>query len=207
MDLSYPQVMGILNVTPDSFYAGSRKQTETEIAERTLQIVSEGGSIIDVGAYSSRSNAEHISAEEEMSRLRHGLEIVFRECPDAIVSVDTFRADVARMCVEEYGAAIINDIAAGNMDENMFATVARLGVPYIMMHMQGTPQNMQQAPHYDNVLKEVLYYFSERYRSCVTWEPRISSSIRDSDSERRWNTTTSYWTKWKNSRYSNCLCW
>lgn len=207
MDLSYPQVMGILNVTPDSFYAGSRKQTETEIAERTLQIVSEGGSIIDVGAYSSRSNAEHISAEEEMSRLRHGLEIVFRECPDAIVSVDTFRADVARMCVEEYGAAIINDIAAGNMDENMFATVARLGVPYIMMHMQGTPQSMQQAPHYDNVLKEVLYYFSERYRSCVTWEPRISSSIRDSDSERRWNTTTSYWTKWKNSRYSNCLCW
>lgn len=207
MDLSYPQVMGILNVTPDSFYAGSRKQTETEIAERTLQIVSEGGSIIDVGAYSSRSNAEHISAEEEMSRLRHGLEIVFRECPDAIVSVDTFRADVARMCVEEYGAAIINDIAAGNMDENMFATVARLGVPYIMMHMQGTPQSMQQAPHYDNVLKEVLYYFSERYRSCVTWEPRISSSIRDSDSERRWNTTTSYWTKWKNSRYSNCLYW
>ena len=207
MDLSYPQVMGILNVTPDSFYAGSRKQTETEIAERTLQIVSEGGSIIDVGAYSSRSNAEHISAEEEMSRLRHGLEIVFRECPDAIVSVDTFRADVARMCVEEYGAAIINDIAAGNMDENMFATVARLGVPYIMMHMQGTPQNMQQAPHYDNVLKEVLYYFLKRYRSCVTWEPRISSSIRDSDSERRWNTTTSYWTKWKNSRYSNCLYW
>lgn len=162
IDLSYPQVMGILNVTPDSFYAGSRKQTETEIAERTLQIVSEGGSIIDVGAYSSRSNAKHISAEEEMSRLRHGLEIVFRECPDAIVSVDTFRADVARMCVEEYGAAIINDIAAGNMDENMFATVARLGVPYIMMHMQGTPQSMQQAPHYDNVLKEVLYYFSEK---------------------------------------------
>lgn len=162
IDLSYPQVMGILNVTPDSFYAGSRKQTETEIAERTLQIVSEEGSIIDVGAYSSRSNAEHISAEEEMSRLRHGLEIVFRECPDAIVSVDTFRADVARMCVEEYGAAIINDIAAGNMDENMFATVARLGVPYIMMHMQGTPQSMQQAPHYDNVLKEVLYYFSEK---------------------------------------------
>ena len=162
MDLSRPQVMGILNLTPDSFYAGSRKQTETEIAERTLQIVSEGGSIIDVGAYSSRSNAEHISAEEEMSRLRHGLEIVFRECPDAIVSVDTFRADVARMCVEEYGAAIINDIAAGNMDENMFATVARLGVPYIMMHMQGTPQSMQQAPHYDNVLKEVLYYFSEK---------------------------------------------
>ena len=123
------------------------------------------------------------------------------------------------MCVEEYGAAIINDIAAGNMDENMFATVARLGVPYIMMHMQGTPQNMQQAPHYDNVLKEVLYYFSEKVQKLrdlgakhVSPDSKasvstISSSIRDSDSERRWNTTTSYWTKWKNSRYSNCLCW
>ena len=108
LDLSYPQVMGILNLTPDSFYAGSRKQTEAEIVERTHQILSEGGSIIDAGAYSSRPNAEHISAEEEMARLRYGLGIVFRECPDAIVSVDTFRADVARMCVEEYGVAIIN---------------------------------------------------------------------------------------------------
>lgn len=162
LDLSYPQVMGILNFTPDSFYAGSRKQTEAEIVERTHQILSEGGSIIDAGAYSSRPNAEHISAEEEMARLRYGLGIVFRECSDAIVSVDTFRADVARMCVEEYGVAIINDIAAGSMDENMFPTVAQLGVPYIMMHMQGTPQNMQQAPHYDNVVQEVLYYFSEK---------------------------------------------
>ena len=162
MDLSYPQVMGILNVTPDSFYAGSRKQTETEIAERTLQIVSEGGSIIDVGAYSSRSNAEHISAEEEMSRLRHGLEIVFRECPDAIVSVDTFRADVAEQCVKDYGVAIVNDIAAGEMDDRMFETVARLGVPYIMMHMQGTPQNMQKEPHYDNLIKEVFIYFARK---------------------------------------------
>lgn len=162
LDLSYPQVMGILNLTPDSFYAGSRKQTEAEIVERTHQILSEGGSIIDAGAYSSRPNAEHISAEEEMARLRYGLGIVFRECPDAIVSVDTFRADVARMCVEEYGVAIINDIAAGSMDENMFPTVAQLGVPYIMMHMQGTPQNMQQAPHYNNVVQEVLYYFSEK---------------------------------------------
>lgn len=162
MDLSYPQVMGILNVTPDSFYAGSRKQTEAEIAIRTRQIVEEGGSIIDVGAYSSRPNAEHISPEEEMARLRNGLQTVFRECPDAVVSVDTFRADIARMCVEEYGVAIINDIAAGNMDTEMFPTIAKLGVPYIMMHMQGTPQNMQQHPHYDNVLKDVLYYFSEK---------------------------------------------
>lgn len=162
MDLSCPQVMGILNVTPDSFYASSRKQTEEEIAARAQQILAEGGSIIDIGAYSSRSNAEHISAEEEMKRLRNGLEIIGREHPDAILSVDTFRADVARMCVEEYGVAIVNDIAAGNMDSEMFSTIARLGVPYIMMHMQGTPQNMQQHPHYEDVLREVLYYFSEK---------------------------------------------
>ncbi len=162
MDLSCPQVMGILNVTPDSFYAGSRKQTEEEIATRAQQILAEGGSIIDIGAYSSRPNAEHISAEEEMKRLRNGLEIIGREHPDAVLSVDTFRADVARMCVEEYGVAIVNDIAAGNMDSEMFSTIARLGVPYIMMHMQGTPQNMQQHPHYEDVLREVLYYFSEK---------------------------------------------
>lgn len=162
MDLSCPQVMGILNVTPDSFYASSRKQTEEEIATRAQQILAEGGSIIDIGAYSSRPNAEHISAEEEMKRLRNGLEIIGREHPDAVLSVDTFRADVARMCVEEYGVAIVNDIAAGNMDSEMFSTIARLGVPYIMMHMQGTPQNMQQHPHYEDVLREVLYYFSEK---------------------------------------------
>lgn len=164
MDLSYPQVMGILNVTPDSFYAGSRKQTEEEISARVRQIVAEGGSIIDIGAYSSRPNAEHISAEEEMKRLRHGLGIVFKECPEAIVSVDTFRADVARMCVEEYGVAIINDISAGAMDANMFRTVAQLGVPYIIMHMQGTPQNMQQHPHYEHLVEDIIYYFSEKVR-------------------------------------------
>ena len=164
IDLSYPQVMGILNVTPDSFYAGSRKQTEAEIAARTRQIIDEGGSIIDIGAYSSRQNAENISPAEEMDRLRNGLRIVFAECPDAVVSVDTFRADVARMCVEEYGVALINDIAAGEMDKDMFATVAQLSVPYIIMHMQGTPQNMQLNPPYDNLMKEVLCYFSDKVR-------------------------------------------
>lgn len=162
MDLSHPQIMGILNLTPDSFYAGSRKQTEKEIAERTNQIISEGGSIIDVGAYSSRPNAADVPVEEEMERLRRGLAIVFREQPEAVVSVDTFRADVAKMCVEEFGAAIINDISAGEMDGEMFPAVARLGVPYIMMHMQGTPQDMQTRPHYDNLMKEMLYYFSEK---------------------------------------------
>lgn len=162
MDLSYPQVMGILNLTPDSFYADSRKQSEAEIIARARQINEEGGSIIDVGAYSSRPNAEHIAAGEEMERLRKGLQIILREQPDAVISVDTFRADVARMCVEEYGVALINDISAGEMDADMFPTVARLGVPYILMHMQGTPQTMQQAPHYDNLLKEILLYFARK---------------------------------------------
>ncbi|CUM74577.1 dihydropteroate synthase [Bacteroides salyersiae] len=162
LDLSVPQVMGILNVTPDSFYAGSRMQTEADIAQRAQQILSEGASIIDIGAYSSRANAENISSEEEMHRLRMGLEVLKRNHPDAIISVDTFRADVAEWCVEEYGVAIINDIAAGEMDSEMFETVARLGVPYIMMHMQGTPQSMQAEPHYDNLLKEIFMYFAKK---------------------------------------------
>ena len=162
MDLSQPQVMGILNVTPDSFYAGSRGVTERDIIRRLHQITDEGASIIDIGAYSSRPGADEVSTEEEMSRLRMGLELIRKHQPSAIVSVDTFRADVAKMCVEEYGASIINDISAGQMDKDMFPTIARLGVPYIIMHMKGTPQDMQANPHYDNLLKEVFYYFSEK---------------------------------------------
>lgn len=162
MDLSQPQVMGILNVTPDSFYADSRKQTEKDIINRIHQILDEGGTLIDIGAYSSRPDAEDVSPEEEMKRLRQGLEIIQRECPQAIISIDTFRADVARMCVEEYGAALINDISAGDLDPNMFSTVAQLKVPYVMMHMQGNPQNMQNNPHYDNPVKEIIRYFAEK---------------------------------------------
>lgn len=162
LDLSVPCVMGILNITPDSFYAGSRMQTEAEIARRTEQILVEGAGIIDVGAYSSRPNAENVSPLEEMERLRMGLSVLRKVRPDAVVSVDTFRADVARMCVEEFGVAIINDIAAGEMDADMFRTVAELNVPYIMMHMQGTPQDMQKHPRYDNLLKEVFLYFARK---------------------------------------------
>lgn len=164
LDLSEPQVMGILNVTPDSFYAGCRQSTELEIAKRAATILSEGGNIIDLGAYSSRPSAQHISTEEEMKRLRTALKIVTDNHPNAILSVDTFRADVAKMCVEEYGVAMINDIAAGSMDSTMFATMARLKVPYIIMHMRGTPQTMQQNLHYDHFLPEVLYYFSEKIK-------------------------------------------
>ncbi len=162
MDLSQPQIMGILNITPDSFYAGSRKQTEEEIIQRVRQIIEEGASIIDIGAYSSRPNAKDVSSKEELERLRFGLAIIHKIFPDAIISVDTFRADVAEVCVKDHGVAIINDISAGEMDTKMFETVARLNVPYIMMHMQGTPQNMQLAPHYDNMIKEVFLYFARK---------------------------------------------
>lgn len=160
--LTTPSVMGILNVTPDSFYAESRKQDEEGIENRVRQIIDEGASMIDIGAYSSRPNADDVSVKEEMDRLRKGLSIVNRVAPNIAVSVDTFRADVATMCVEEYGAAIINDISGGELDKEMFSTVARLHVPYILMHMQGTPQNMQKEPSYENLMRDIFLYFSRK---------------------------------------------
>lgn len=159
MSLDRPQVMGILNVTPDSFYAGSRKQTEREIAERSDQIIAEGATMIDIGAFSTRPGAPEVSEEEEMARLRHGLEIVRRQQPDAVLSVDTFRPDVARMAVEEYGVAIINDVSEGGLtgvvntpleqEEGpypaIFRMVARLGVPYILMSVKPTVEDMLMA--------------------------------------------------------------
>lgn len=160
--LCEPKIMGILNVTPDSFYAESRTSDEEHIAARVQQLMDDGADMIDIGGYSSRQGADDVSPEEEMNRLRRGLRVVRRLYPEVPISVDTFRADVARMCVEEEGADIINDISGGMMDRQMFRTVARLGVPYILMHMQGTPDTMQQAPHYDNLRREVMLYFAER---------------------------------------------
>lgn len=140
MDLSTPQVMGILNVTPDSFYAGSRVQTESEIVRRCHQIVDEGASMIDVGGYSTRPGGTEVTEAEEMERLRFGLGIIRRELPDAVISVDTFRPDVARMTVEEYGADIINDVSEGC--ETMYRLVSRLHVPYILMSQQPTLKTM-----------------------------------------------------------------
>ena len=162
MDLSSPKVMGILNITPDSFFQGSRKQTEKEIAERVQQMVSEGADFIDVGGYSSRPSAVFVSEQEELERLRFGLAILFREAPDAIVSVDTFRANIAKVCVEEYGVAIINDISGGGLDDKMFDTVAALQVPYIIMHMRGTPQNMMEQTQYNHLMKDIFLYFAEK---------------------------------------------
>lgn len=160
--LCEPKIMGILNVTPDSFYAESRTSNEEHIAARVQQLMDDGADMIDIGGYSSRPGADDVSPEEEMNRLRRGLRVVRRLYPEVPISVDTFRADVARMCVEEEGADIINDISGGMMDRQLFRTVARLGVPYILMHMQGTPDTMQQAPHYDNLRREVMLYFAER---------------------------------------------
>lgn len=160
--LCEPKIMGILNVTPDSFYAESRTSNEEHIAARVQQLMDDGADMIDIGGYSSRPGADDVSPEEEMTRLRRGLRVVRRLYPEVPISVDTFRADVARMCVEEEGADIINDISGGMMDRQMFRTVARLGVPYILMHMQGTPDTMQQAPHYENLRREVMLYFAER---------------------------------------------
>jgi dihydropteroate synthase len=161
-DFSSPKVMGILNVTPDSFFEKSRKQTEKEIVERVLQVKEEGADIIDVGGYSSRPAAVFVDEEEEMRRLESGLKIVFRELPDAVVSVDTFRSEIARRCVEDFGVAIINDISAGGLDEKMFDTIALLHVPYIAVHIKGSPQTMMDNTHYDNLMQEILLYFVEK---------------------------------------------
>lgn len=152
-----PWVMGILNVTPDSFYSGSRMGVdEMRIGERVEEILKEGGDIIDIGAYSTRPNADDISPEEEYSRLKIGLNVIKNIDANAIVSVDTFRADVARRCVEEFGVDIVNDVSGGTLDDEMFATVANLKVPYILMHMRGTPATMQQLTEYNDVTRDVI---------------------------------------------------
>lgn len=161
VSLDEPQVMGILNVTPDSFFATSRCRSEEEIRQRVCMMRREGATMVDIGAYSSRPGAEEVSVEEELRRLLPAVGIVREEWPDAIISVDTFRAEVARQAVEA-GADIINDISGGEMDKDMFRTVAELHVPYILMHMQGTPQDMQKAPHYENLMCEVFRSLGER---------------------------------------------
>lgn len=163
LSLDHPRVMGILNATPDSFYAGSRcGNDETIIANRARAIIEEGGDMIDVGAYSSRSDATDIPLEEEWQRLDRALSVIRGLYPDAILSVDTFRAEIARRSVERHGVQIINDISGGELDKTMFETVASLHVPYILMHMRGTPQTMQQQTHYDNLMAEITGYFARR---------------------------------------------
>lgn len=164
VELRRPWVMGILNVTPDSFYADSRTpMAEPErIAQRVRQMLAEGADIIDVGAYSSRPGADDISPLEEMRRLEVALTTVREVAPEVYVSVDTFRSEVARQCVEHFGVDLINDISGGVLDRAMPKVVARLGVPYIIMHMKGNPETMQMAPEYQDVVAEVLEFLARQ---------------------------------------------
>ncbi len=161
IDLSTPKVMGILNVTPDSFYDGGKYKNEKEILIQTEKMLNEGATFIDVGAYSSRPGADHISEEEEKERILPIVEILLGKFPEILVSIDTFRSEIAKSCID-MGAALINDISAGNLDKNMLLTVGKLKVPYIMMHMKGSPQTMKSKDHYKDLIKEINLYFSEK---------------------------------------------
>ncbi len=161
IDLSSPKVMGILNVTPNSFYDGGKYAEEKSMLSQVEKMLIEGATFIDIGAYSSKPSAEFVTEQEETKRLLPIIKSVLQHFPETLISVDTFRANVAKAAIET-GACIINDIAAGGLDENMMKTVAELQVPYIMMHMKGNPQTMQSLAQYDNVTKEVLFYFAEK---------------------------------------------
>lgn len=162
LDLSKPRVMGILNITPDSFFGGSRLTSDNEIINTAIRMNSEGADILDIGGYSSRPGATDIPPEEESRRVLHAIKLIIKELPDVIVSVDTFRAGIAREAVEVCGALIINDISGGDLDEKMLTVVKMLNVPYIMMHMKGTPQTMQKNPVYHDVVADMLKWFGEK---------------------------------------------
>jgi dihydropteroate synthase len=162
LDLKIPKVMGILNITPDSFYKRSRFTTESELLGAAVKMLEEGADILDVGGYSSRPGAPNISKKEEAGRVLTGIKIISRELPEAIISVDTFIAEIAKEAVLECGAHIINDISGGELDKEMFSVVAKLNVPYVMMHMKGDPQSMQENPVYDDVVADILKWFGER---------------------------------------------
>ncbi|WP_369012865.1 dihydropteroate synthase [Flavobacterium anhuiense] len=161
IDLSVPKVMGILNVTPNSFFDGGKYKNEDEIISQVDKMLSEGATFIDIGAYSSKPSAEFVSEQEEIDRIVPAIELILKHFPQTLLSIDTFRAEVAKASIES-GAAIINDIAAGELDDKMFEIIAQYNVPYIMMHMRGNPQTMQSLTQYDDIIKEMLFYFSEK---------------------------------------------
>ena len=165
LSLKSPVVMGILNVTPDSFYAGSRQADEAAVAQRIETILAEGGAIVDIGGYSSRPDAAEVTEEEEWQRIKPALKRMQRDFPEVPVSVDTFRSAIARRAVEEYGTAMINDISGGMLDARMVETIALLQVPYILMHMRGTPQTMQQHTDYDDLMEDIMLYFAQKVRA------------------------------------------
>ncbi|WP_245949160.1 dihydropteroate synthase [Lutibacter citreus] len=163
IDLKSPKVMGILNITPDSFFDGGKYSNQKEILLQVEKMLSQGATFIDIGAYSSRPGAKHISEKEELNRIIPVIQLLIKEFSEIFISVDTFRSEIAKQSIFE-GASLINDISAGEMDSNMFQTIAKLQVPYIIMHMAGTPQNMQTSPTYKNIVTEVVFYFSKKIK-------------------------------------------
>lgn len=161
IDLSQPKVMGILNITPNSFFDGGKYASNDEIVAKVEKMLDEGATFIDVGAYSSKPSAEFVSEEDELDRIVPVVQLLVKHFPTILLSIDTFRSKVASACIEN-GAAMINDISAGNLDDKMMEVIAKYNVPYIMMHMRGTPQSMQSLTQYDDIIKEILFYFSEK---------------------------------------------
>lgn len=176
VDLTTPKVMGIMNLTPDSFYDGGKYKDASAILARVEGMLTDGATFIDMGAYSSRPGAEHVPEEEELKRMLPIVDLILKHFPDTLISIDTFRNKVAKESIE-HGAAIINDISAGNLDDEMFATISKYQVPYIMMHMKGTPQSMQKEATYDDLIKDLRFYFSEKIRQ--TTELKINDVIID----------------------------
>lgn len=161
IDLSQPKVMGILNITPNSFFDGGKYSSDEEIIAKVQKMLNDGATFIDVGAYSSKPNAEFVSEDEELNRIIPVVQLLVKQFPSILLSIDTFRSEVASACIEN-GAAIINDISAGNLDDKMLEVIAKYNVPYIMMHMRGKPETMQSMTDYDDIVKEILFYFSEK---------------------------------------------
>ena len=161
IDLAAPKVMGIVNLTPDSFYEGSRKQSDREVLAIAEKMLNDGADFLDLGAYSTRPGAEDISADEELERLLPAIRNLNKEFPQAILSVDTFRANIAEKAIDS-GAHIINDISGGTLDDKMFETIGKLNVPYVLMHTKGSPKTMNQLNQYDNLTQEIVFYLSER---------------------------------------------
>jgi dihydropteroate synthase len=176
VDLTRPKVMGILNLTPDSFFDGGKYKDETSILQQVEYMLNHGATFIDMGAYSSRPGAEHVTEDEELLRMLPVIDLILTKFPDTLISVDTFRSKVAAESIE-HGAALINDISAGNLDTAMFDTVADYQVPYIMMHMKGTPQSMQKQATYSDVIKDLRSYFSEKIQE--TTSKKINDIIID----------------------------
>ncbi|HDZ41679.1 MAG TPA: dihydropteroate synthase [Bacteroidetes bacterium] len=166
-DLSVPRVMGVLNITPDSFYDGSRVNSEKEILGRASKMLESGADMLDIGGYSSRPGAEDTTEKEEIERISRALKLLRKEFPSAILSLDTFRSSIAEIGIEHFGVDIINDISGGNLDNKMFDVIEKHKVPYILMHMKGTPQNMHVNPVYDDLMAEILKWFSEKKHALV----------------------------------------